>query len=260
MKYSRKMVLVPEEIMHLIQQRTDIQTSPLVKSMSSLNQQMDTILNDTNLPPEMKIKNHDQMFQRYLNLQEQRENHIPTVQIHSSVVSQPQESQPQGQQQQSKPQAIQDSEILDTVPKRFKPQAQGLLRWMKKSPEAVQWDEKGEVSLEGKPIQGSSIADLINDSLRTRKGFSPAGRDDFTEVLAKLNTPEDFVRNDNRRRLMTLLKAGGKLPPATPQVQRSTIQPSPPTAPKKHAMSPALQRTRAKLPSRGKKTLEWINF
>ena len=33
-----------EEVMRLIQQKTDLQTSPLVKSMSSLNQQMNQTL------------------------------------------------------------------------------------------------------------------------------------------------------------------------------------------------------------------------
>lgn len=257
MKHSRKMFLIPEEMMRLIQDKTMIQTSPLIKSMSSLNQQMNNILDDASMPAEMKIKNHDQMFQRYLNYQKQQENHIPTVKIHSSVESKPQEPQlqkPQDGPSENKP--ISDTEILDTVPKRFRPQAEGLLRWMKKSPEAVQWDDKGEVILDGKSIRGSSISDLINDSLRTRKGFNPTGRDDFTQVLAKLNTPEDFVRNDDRRKLMSLMKAGEMLPPITPSVAAASTLSTPPTTPKK---VPYLKR-RAKAPMRGKKTLDWINY
>jgi hypothetical protein len=85
------MFLIPEEVMHIIQQRNDIQTSPLVKSMSSLNQQMSNTLADPNLPAELKIKNHDQLLNRYLNLQEQRESHVPTVKIQTAKLSAPQE-------------------------------------------------------------------------------------------------------------------------------------------------------------------------
>ena len=213
------MYLVPEEVMTLIRQQNDIQTSPLVKSMSSLSQQMSNTLSDPNQPAEIKIKNHDQLLHRYLNLQEQREHYIPTVKLQTAeAIPAPQVTQPlpQGSQQQGQPQSLSESEILETVPKTFRNQAGNLLRWIKKTPESVRWDEKGQVSLEGQTVKGSSISDLINDTIRKRKGFQPPGRDAFTEVLAKLNTPEDFIRNDNRRRLMNLFKTGGRLPPTTP--------------------------------------------
>jgi len=254
MKHSRKMFLIPEELMTLIQDKTEIQTSPLIRSMSHLNQQMDSIVNNSKLPTETKLRNHDQVFQRYLNLQHQQENYIPTVRVQSTVEAEPQESQP------PPPQPVSDSEILQTIPQKYKAQAEGLLRWMKKTPGAVEWDDKGVVTLDGKSIQGSSISDLINDTIRERKGFTPKGRNDFTQILAKLNTPEDFVRNNNRRKLMTLLKTGGRLPPTTPDVSEILGLPTPPTAPKKGLLSPALQKKRAKVPLRGKRTLDWINY
>lgn len=255
MKHSRKMFLIPEELMTLIQDKTEIQTSPLIKSMSHLNEEMNSIVDNTKLPIESKIKNHDQVFQRYLNLQQQQDNFIPTVRVQPSVEAQPQEPQPP-----PPPQPVSDSDILSTIPQKYKKQAEGLLRWMKKTPGAVEWDDKGKVTLQGKSIQGTSISDLINDTLRERKGFTPKGRNDFTQVLANLNTPEDFVRNNNRKKLMTLLKAGGRLPPTTPTVGEIARQPTPPTAPKKVLLSPGLQRKRARVPLRGKRTLEWIDY
>ena len=249
--------------MHIIQQRNDIQTSPLVKSMSSLNQQMNNTLQDPNLPAEIKIKNHDQLLHRYLNLQEQRESQVPLVRVHTT------ETIPKGSQaslqeqppQEAQMQSVLELEILGTVPNKYRSQAQGLLHWIKKTPEAIQWDEKGQVSLEGKSVKGSSISDLINDLVRARRGFSPTGRDEFTQVLAKLNTPEDFVRNENRRRLMALLKAGGRLPPTTPSTSSPlTPQPTPPSRPRKRPVSPALQKRGLKVPPMGKKTLNWINY
>ncbi|KAK3735535.1 hypothetical protein QZH41_005012 [Actinostola sp. cb2023] len=103
----------------------------------------------------------------------------------------------------------------------------------------------------GTPIQGSSISDLVNDVVRTRRGFSPTGRDDFTRVLAKLNTPEDFIRNEGRRKLMALHKIEDILPPSTPSLP--TLQPSPPSRPRKRLISPTLQRRGLKGPPPGKR-------
>ena len=262
MKYTRKMLLVPEEVMNLIHQKVDLQTSPLVKSMSALNQQMSQTLADPNVPDDIKLKTHEQQFHRFLNLQEQRKSYVPTVKIHSATETsstqgtqqqqQPQESQPQ----QDQPQPISDGEILGTVPKKFRSQAEGLLQWIKKSPEAIQWDSKGVVSLGGKPIRGSSITDLVNDVLRTRRTFSPTGRDDFTRALAHLNTPEDFIRNEDRRRLMSLYKTGNQRTPSTPMGDHLT--PTPPPRPRKRPISPSLQKRRLKVPS--KRGLDWISY
>ena len=250
MKHNKKMVLVPEEVLNLIQQKAELQTSPLVKSMSSLNRQMGQTLEDSNLSNDVKLKNHEQLFQRFLNLQEQRESFVPTVKLQSTSTqetpTQPQETTP----------SVSDSEILGTVPKKFKSQAEGLLQWMKRSPETIRWDGKGVVSLEGKPIHGSSITDLVNDVLRTRKGFSPTGRDDFTKVLAKLNTPEDFVRNEERRKVLSTYKSKTRLLPSTPK-DATSLFPTPPTRPRKRLVSPGLQARRLKV--QGKKTLDWVS-
>ena len=205
---------------------------------------------------DIKLKNHEQLFQRFLNLQEQRENAVPTVKLQSP--QQPQE--PQEPQEPQTTESVSDSDILTSVPKKFKSQAEGLLQWMKRSPNIVQWDNKGEVSLEGKPIQGSSITDLVNDVLRTRKGFSPTGKDDFTKVLAKLNTPEDFIRNEERRRVLSSYKRGTRLLPSTPiDVNPTSMFPTPPTRPRKRPIFPALQRGELKVPPQGKKTLNWVS-
>ena len=160
------MYLVPEEVMTLIRQQYDIQTSPLVKSMSSLSQQMSNTLSDPNQPAEIKIKNHDQLLHRYLNLQEQRESYVPTVKLQTAeAIAPPQVTQPppQGSHQQGQPQSLSESEILETVPKTFRSQAENLLRWIKKTPEAVRWDDMGQVLWRAKPskVRVSLISSTI---------------------------------------------------------------------------------------------------
>lgn len=259
MKHSRRMLLVPEEMMNLIYQKTNLETSPLVRSMSALNQQIDRNLDDANLSSEVKLKNHEQHFRRFLNLQDKKESYIPKVQIHPGTTTPPMVTQePQQKLTQEQPQVAQppptvlDQQIIKSIPKRFQNQAEGLLEWIRKSPEAITWDERGVVSLEGRPIRGSSITDLMSDIVRTRKGFLPTGRDEFTKVLAKLNTPEDFVRNEDRRKLISLYKAGL---PATP-----SFYDSPPSTPPSPPHKRVPQRRRSKVSSKGKRGLEWMPY
>lgn len=268
MKHNRKMVLVPEEVMGLIREKMELQTSPLMKSMSSLSQHMTDTLNNGKLPDDLKLKNHDQHFQRFLNLQQQQESFVPTVRVLPTVQPQSLELQEAQQPQPATPQvaqsqAISEAEILGTVPKKFQTQARGLLQWMRRSPGSIRWDDRGVVSLDGNTIDGSSITDLVNDALRSRKGFSPIGRFDFAKVLAKMNTPEEFIGNSQRRELMSAYKTGQerRLLPLTPDLEEAPLFPTPPTKPRKRQISPALQRRRLRVQSpAGRKELTWISY
>lgn len=102
---------------------------------------------------------------------------------------------------------ISEADILQAVPRTYKIQARGLLTWLTRNPQELSWDHKGEVTIGEVPLPGSSIADLVNDSLRSRKGFKPLAREAFTlaKTLAKINTPEGFVRNDEIRKQMNRL-------------------------------------------------------
>ena len=259
MKHSRKMYLVPEEVMSLIQQRNQIQTSPYVKSLGSLNQQMEnTLSNSADISDEAKATLYDQTLQRYLDIQGQREKHVPIVKIQgmtptsiNDVSVSPTQLTNQPNQSQQPQRDVSDSEILESIPKKFKQQAKGLLNWVKKSPDVISWDKKGTVIVDGKPLQGSSISDLVSDQLRKRKGFEPQGREQFTETLAKLNTPEDFIRNEDRRKLMALYKSGDQQPPVIPQELSET-----PSKPRK-----ALKRGNAKqAKSNTRRGLEWVSY
>ena len=54
---------------------------------------------------------------------------------------------------------------------------------------------------ENKPITGSHVVDLpvVNDMLRHRKGFEPVGWSVFVRGLARMNVPENLVRNPQRQ-------------------------------------------------------------
>ena len=71
----------------------------------------------------------------------------------------------------------------------------------------LEWNDKGELVYKNKPINGSHVVDLINDMLRHCKGFEPVGWSVFARELARMNVPENLVRNPQRQSAIRELKA-----------------------------------------------------
>ena len=71
----------------------------------------------------------------------------------------------------------------------------------------LHWNDKGELLYENKPIPGSHVVDLVNDTLRHRKGFEPVGWSVFARGLARMNVPENLVRNPQRQSAIREFKA-----------------------------------------------------
>ena len=74
----------------------------------------------------------------------------------------------------------------------------GLLLNMVKENENITWDNHGVVSYKGKRLHGSNIFDLINDSLRLRKGIEPSGWITFSKALHESDVPQEVIGNQAR--------------------------------------------------------------
>lgn len=72
----------------------------------------------------------------------------------------------------------------------------------------VTWNDKGEVSIQGRNIPGSNIVDLLKVHLKDYKEFHPVGRDAFRTVLYELNVPMSLLAPSARQQ-----SGSGKLPP-----------------------------------------------
>ena len=109
-----------------------------------------------------------------------------------------------------------EQEVMRSVPKLYKAGARQLLDKIKEHRDVLNWNEKGELMYENKPITGSHVVDLVNDMLRHRKGFKPVGWSVFARGLARMNVPENIVRKvpsgnskqELERRLQTVLPVG----------------------------------------------------
>ena len=94
--------------------------------------------------------------------------------------------------------SLSDEMIVRGIPKNMKTRAQALLARLKEREDAITWDDRGQVILNGTLIPKSNISDLISDAMRFRKHFNPVGVQKFYNVLNEINIPKDLVRNEKR--------------------------------------------------------------
>ena len=73
-----------------------------------------------------------------------------------------------------------------------------LIQKLKDHSDFIIWNDNGQLLSGGTTVPNSNIADLVNDVIRKRGGFNPEYSRTFIKALAKINVPEDYVRNPDR--------------------------------------------------------------
>ena len=91
-----------------------------------------------------------------------------------------------------------DKQIIDSVPKTMQNRAKLLIQKLKDHSDIISWNDNGQLVLDGSTIPNSNIVDIVNDIMRKRKGFNPEHSSTFAKALAKINVPEDYVRNSHQ--------------------------------------------------------------
>ena len=91
-----------------------------------------------------------------------------------------------------------DKQIIDSVPKTMQNCAKLLIQKLKDHSDVISWNDNGQLALEGSIVPNSNIVDLVNDVMQKRKGFNPEHSNTFAKALAKINVPEDYLRNPDR--------------------------------------------------------------
>ena len=98
--------------------------------------------------------------------------------------------------------------ILASIPKNIQTKARAILEHISKDSN-LDWNEKGELIINGEIINNSHITDLIKCALYSYKNFNPHGYDRFRTALQISNLPQ------------SLLQRGEGLPP--PGIPDKTI-------------------------------------
>ena len=205
--HSKRMVLIPEELVSLLRERQQETVSPVTKNLVSLKDHMGDILERQDLRPDEKAKLYGQAFQRYQNVREQRENKPVTVQIVPTKSES--NSSPTTVKKEVKGEIPADqvsTEIIQSVPKTLKNRAELLMQKLKQRGDVINWNDRGELVYNGKDVRGSNMLDLVNDVLRNRKSSTPQGWEYFARGLAHMNIPNELIHNTKRRRIIDQIK------------------------------------------------------
>ena len=118
------------------------------------------------------------MLQRYLTYYDQRKGQPLHVKISTpKAVETPKREENEPPTEEAVPEKFISSaveqEVMKSGPKIYKAGARQLLDKIKEHQDVLHWNDKGELLYETKPIPGSHLVDLVNDTLRHRKGFEP---------------------------------------------------------------------------------------
>ena len=73
-----------------------------------------------------------------------------------------------------------------------------LIQKLKDHSDIISWNDNEQLVLEGSIVPNFNIVNLVNDVMQKRKGFNPEHSNTFAKALAKINVPEDYVRNPDR--------------------------------------------------------------
>ena len=161
MNYTRRMVLVPENTLERMQQRQQILTPPVTQTLKNLDSEMNDILSSKQLNDEEKAKLYNQVLQRYLTYYDQRKGqplHVKLATPKSLETPKPEEikesSKESSEVETTIPTAVEE-EVMKSEPKLYKTGARQLLDKIKENRDVLNWNEKGELMYEKKPITGS---------------------------------------------------------------------------------------------------------
>ena len=251
------MILVPENTLERLQQRQQILTPPVTQALKNLDSQMGDILSSKELDDEAKARLYNQVLQRYLTYYDQRKGqplHVKLTTPKPVETRKPEKSSEETSKEEAEtiPTSAVEQEVIKSVPKLYKTGARQLLDKIKENSDVLNWNDKGELVYENKPISGSHMVDLVNDILRHRKGFEPVGWSVFARGLARMNVPENIVRNPQRQSAIREFKT--RVREETPESPTRWL-PTPPTT-----SSAPVKKQRRRVQSPRPQAVRWLRL
>jgi hypothetical protein len=205
MSGMRKMSIIPHELVekYLYQQRYKEDTKPLEKHAMNIDREIQQILAKKDMSEYDKAAAYSQLLREYLgaihstpgpglvnpsqDVQPLTTPRMATVANIPAVV--PETPPGVGATGVSLTPALfsplNNKTIVSRVPNYAKAKAKKLVNTLLDDPK-LQWDGKGEVSINGEPIKGSSIKNIVhNASSNSKHSFVPVGVESVLSYLKK---------------------------------------------------------------------------
>lgn len=177
MEYSRKMVLVPQDVYDAMNK-----FQPRSEHISEPEDKLHTLLADQKLPTDHKMKLYNHELQKVIDnkqkLQERdddEEKEEAYAVHHGNII---------------------EKELLESLPRSLKTKGKLLLERLKAN--NITWNVAGELIINSMKHHGTNIIDLVNDVMWNRKYSAPFGWQIFADELIKLNVPQEMIVNKSR--------------------------------------------------------------
>lgn len=193
------MALVEPRLLESLQSQHQHHHQPrdmLDNKLCELDQAMQDILNQKEVPQEEKLKLYNHILQKYLLYNKKVEPF--------KVEWTEKENTPTSAQTPHTPNTAQEhalegieAEIMESTPKNLKRKASLLMRRLKQD-DNIGWNTKGELMYKGEVVSHTHIQDLVQDVLRKRKNHIPRGWQTFAKALKESNIPQDLIGNQDR--------------------------------------------------------------
>ena len=187
---ATRMVMVPQDTYSNLMSQQKQVYSPVVNQLSNLDQELQSIISNPNLSEDAKYHHYQSVFGRYQTLkQTQFPKPPPTVQMEVQT----------GPDLPTSSLPIDERQLIDLLPKPIRNKGRILINHLKAN-KTIQWIPSGELLVDGSPIQGSNITDLVHYVTRRRPTVkTPLGANQFMDLLNKTNAPKEAVTPKDER-------------------------------------------------------------
>jgi hypothetical protein len=177
MEQVKKMILIDPRMMEKLNNvNTDMKMKSIMDKMlnakdlvlSSLDGDMSKVLTDPYMSDDRKVQQYTSAQARY------------------NIINAPDSEK----QENSEDKYIPD-DVLPSIPKRLKIKGERLIEFVKKNP-SLNFNARGELTIDGMRIANSHASDLINHALKKNKSV-PIGWDIFQQHLLTMNIPRNIL-------------------------------------------------------------------
>ena len=158
--------------------------------LGELDGQMKNIMDDKNIPADIKAKHYGQVLNRFLHMRENELKDASGVQFSEPT------QRSQAHPAQAQPAAPVEADLLNTITAKNKNKAKILLDHVQNNPD-LGWNAQHQLVYKGDVVPNSNLRDLLNQYSRpgNRNEIGFAGWREFGRALAEHNTPRTAVVN-----------------------------------------------------------------
>ena len=181
MEHSRKMAVISQSLLEKLQQQQELTDAPLAH-LTDLDRQMNDILSNRNLAPDIKLKLYTQLLSRYTTI---RSNELARpVQMSLQSPTHTENTRP----------VLPKPDLIASMPKNYRSKAKLLMDHINRHPEMA-FTDKDELVYRGNTIEASNLFDLVNAYSRPASNAEPRGWKEFGQALLEQNVPRTAVGN-----------------------------------------------------------------